>query len=479
MKIAACYIRVSTDDQLEYSPDSQLAKIREFAKRNEFLLASEYTFIEEDGVSGRKAAKRPEFQRMIAVAKSKPKPFDVILVWKFSRFARNREDSIVYKSMLRKQLGIEVISVSETLGDDKMSVITEAIIEAMDEYYSINLAEEVKRGMTEKALRGEYCSTPPFGYRLENKKLVIDPEQAGIIREVFEKYVSGWGQKQLAVWLNTLGVVTKRGGKIENRTVEYWLNNPVYHGYVRWTPTGKIHRDFSNPDSIIKKGDYEPIIQEELWNAAQKRLKEQKQKYIRNRRTNPPTEYALSGIVKCSCCGASLARSQKKYLQCINYTKGTCKKSHHISMEEMELRLYAAIRADLTSGDFVLRRAQHPINTKTDTAAVDKMILRANIKLQRVAEAYQSGVDTLEEYKANKARVLEELEKLKQLKEKAEPPEITEEEKKAFAAKHLKTLDIVSRPDVSDGEKNRLLKEFIFSATFNKANRVVSVVYLL
>ena len=79
----------------------------------------------------------------------------MILLWKFSRFARNREDAIVYKSMLRKQLGIEVVSISENVGDDKMSVLIEAMIEAMDEYYSINLAEEVKRGMTEKVSRGE------------------------------------------------------------------------------------------------------------------------------------------------------------------------------------------------------------------------------------------------------------------------------------------------------------------------------------
>lgn len=478
MKIAACYIRVSTDDQLEYSPDSQLEKIREFAKRNDLLLADEYVFVEEDGISGRKAAKRPAFQHMIAVAKSKPKPFDVILVWKFSRFARNREDSIVYKSMLRKQLGIEVVSVSENVGDDKMSVITEAIIEAMDEYYSVNLAEEVKRGMTEKARRGEYCAAAPFGYRLENKKLVVHPEQAELIREVFQKYVEGWGQKQLAVWLNELGVVTKRGGRIENRTVEYWLNNPVYHGYVRWTPTGKIRRDFSNPDSIVKKGDHEPIVSDELWTAAQERLKEQKRKYIKNRRVNPPTDYALSGIVKCSCCGASLARSQKLYMQCINYTKGTCAVSHHVKMDEIMLLLTSSIRTDLTSGDFVLKRAEPPTSKKNESAAIEQMIARTNAKLRRVKEAYQNGVDTLDEYRENKERLTKEREKLERLRAETELPEITETEKRSFAQKHLKILDVLSRSDVSEGEKNRLLKEFILSATFDKTTRAVSIVYL-
>lgn len=148
MKIAACYIRVSTDDQLEYSPDSQLSLIKKYAKDNGYILPDDYIFIESEGISGRKADKRPSFQRMIAKAKQKPTPFETLLLWKFSRFARNREDSIVYKSMLHKQ-GINVISISEPIGDDKMSVILEAMIEAMDEYYSLNLSEEVRRGMFE------------------------------------------------------------------------------------------------------------------------------------------------------------------------------------------------------------------------------------------------------------------------------------------------------------------------------------------
>ena len=163
MKTAAAYIRVSTEDQVEYSPASQLEKIREYAKRNDYILPEEYIFMDE-GISGRNTVKRTAFNRMIGTAKTKPKPFDAILLWKFSRFARNREDSIVYKSMLRKQCGIDVISISENVGDDKMSVIIEAMIEAMDEYYSINLAEEVKRGMTEKAGRGQAVTIPSFGY---------------------------------------------------------------------------------------------------------------------------------------------------------------------------------------------------------------------------------------------------------------------------------------------------------------------------
>lgn len=163
-KIGALYIRVSTDKQEELSPDAQKRLGLEFAKKNGILVKDEFIFI-ENGISGRKADKRPEFQRMISIAKSKPSPFQVIVVWKFSRFARNQEESIVYKSMLKKQCDVDVVSISEPLIDGPFGSLIERIIEWMDEYYSINLSAEVKRGQTEKALRGGYQSAPPFGYK--------------------------------------------------------------------------------------------------------------------------------------------------------------------------------------------------------------------------------------------------------------------------------------------------------------------------
>lgn len=98
-----------------------MEKIRLYAERNRILLPKEFIFVDE-GISGRKTKNRPAFNEMIGLAKCNPKPFDVILVWKFSRFARNREDSIVYKSMLRKERNIDVVSVSEDIGDDTFDV---------------------------------------------------------------------------------------------------------------------------------------------------------------------------------------------------------------------------------------------------------------------------------------------------------------------------------------------------------------------
>ena len=135
MKTAAAYIRVSTEDQIEYSPESQRKKLLEYAASHQLLLPEELVFTDE-GISGRSAAKRPGFQKMISMAKQTPRPFDLILVWKFSRFARSRQDSIFYKSLLRRDCGIEVISITEQLSSDPTSILVEALLEAMDEYYS-------------------------------------------------------------------------------------------------------------------------------------------------------------------------------------------------------------------------------------------------------------------------------------------------------------------------------------------------------
>ena len=141
MKKGAIYVRVSSEEQARdgYSIDAQIKALKDYAIKNDIFLEEQYIY-KDEGISGRKAEKRPAFMEMIKTAKSKPKKFDVILVHKFDRFSRNREDSIVYKSLLKKECGINVISITEHLDpDDKMSIILEAFLEAMAEYYSICL----------------------------------------------------------------------------------------------------------------------------------------------------------------------------------------------------------------------------------------------------------------------------------------------------------------------------------------------------
>ena len=178
LRSGAAYIRVSTDKQEELSPDAQRRLIIDYAKKNGILLSDKDIFV-ENGISGKKADKRPMFQQMIALAKSKEHPYDVILVWKFSRFARNQDESILYKSLLRKK-NIDVVSISEPIIDGPFGSLIERIIEWMDEYYSINLSSEVRRGMTEKA--------PDCGHVAETLSNSAWSNISSAIRFISERY---------------------------------------------------------------------------------------------------------------------------------------------------------------------------------------------------------------------------------------------------------------------------------------------------
>jgi len=331
-KIGAMYIRVSTHMQDELSPDAQQRLLADYAKQNHIIVPDEFVFIEK-GISGKKADKRPEFMRMISTAKQKPTPFDVILVWKYSRFARNQEESIVYKSLLRKQCKIDVISVSEPVIDGPFGSLIERIIEWMDEYYSIRLSGEVTRGMTEKALRGGYLARPPLGYRIERKgePPVIVPEEAEIVRLIFDKFVNkSCNLLTLAQFLNLHGYKTSNGKSFERRSLEYILQNPVYCGMTRWYRTCNETNEIRDKDEwIIAKGHHEPIISKELFDAAQQRFETD----FRPHGARPTTTYKhwLSGLVKCPSCGRTMIAKHLKdkrygrdycYFTCYGYSKG-------------------------------------------------------------------------------------------------------------------------------------------------------------
>ena len=467
MKTAAAYIRVSTDDQIEYSPDSQRKALRDYAKRNDMILPENLIFIDE-GISGRTTAKRPAFNRMIGMAKSQPKPFDVILLWKFSRFARNREDAIVYKSMLRKQLGIEVISISENVGDDKMSVLIEAMIEAMDEYYSINLAEEVKRGMIEKVSRGEPVSIPAFGYDIKDKQYVPNPETAPIVTSIFDDFLNGCGTREIAGRLNALAVRTSRGGLWENRTVEYILRNPVYIGKIRWNPAGRTRRDYDQPSVMLIDGHHEPIIAQATFNAVQKKLDAIKALYGRStaKQNHPTAPFMLYGLVQCSNCGATLTRSAGEAVQCYQYAHGKCSISHYISLKKLNPMVLATLEGTLsgTTPPVYSQKVQEADAVQKRSA---NLLAAERRKLERVKAAYEAGIDTLEEYRENKRKITE---KIRLLETEQPIPK-----KRPPLRQHLDMIPKLYDPDLPAEEKNALLRGVIEYIVFNRADGSVEI----
>ena len=346
MKTGAAYIRVSTEEQAEYSPDSQLKQIKAYAKQHQIEIPPSCIFTDE-GISGRTARARPQFLRMIAAAREQPKPFEVILLWKFSRFARNRQDSILYKSMLRKECGIDVISITEPLSDDPTSILIEALLEAMDEYYSLNLAEEVKRGMNERFSRGGAICAPPFGYRMGAEGFEIAEEEAAWIRLIFNRFAEGASPASIAALLNREGVRTKRGGLFEPRSIRYFLANPVYSGYLR-----RLDPEIA----AVKMAGYPtPIISEALFSQVQERLSMDKKAAPGQRQTNGAANFMLKGLVRCSACGSTLTRTAGgRALQCCSYTRGQCRESHYITLSVLNEAVLLQLQRDLEGCFFPL-----------------------------------------------------------------------------------------------------------------------------
>lgn len=472
--IAAAYVRVSTDDQMELSPDSQMEKIREYAAKNGLLLLSEYIF-HDDGISGRAAEKRPGFQQMIATAKDPSHPFDVIIVWKFSRFARNQEESIFYKSILRSKCKVDVVSVSEPLIAGPFGSLIERIIEWMDEFYSVRLAEEVKRSMTVNAKNGSLQATPSFGYRVENRHLIIVPEEAEIIREIFRRFISGDAMFRIAKDLSARGIRTHRGNPFENRTIDYILNNPVYLGKLRWTPTGRTRRNFKNEDSIIADALHEPIIDVETWDAAQARCAELKKSYKRYGKPSSERKHWLCGVVRCSACGATLIWANPHFMKCNNYAHGRCTTTQHIAVEALEESFLAQLQHDLTFAESVACVVQAAKPAHSDQR-LQQQRARIVSRIDRLRESYLDGVETLETYKAARQQMQAQLDDLDaQIAESAAVPVVDAAAllRNAIAA----VLETLRSPTATVAQKYESAMSIIDRCTFDKSQMLLSISY--
>lgn len=395
MKTGALYIRVSTADQAELSPDAQKRLLLDYAKKNNIVISNDFIF--EESVSGRKAQKRPQFQKMIGIAKQPNHPIDVILVWKYSRFARNQEESIVYKSMLKKD-GVEVVSISEPLIDGPFGSLIERIIEWMDEYYSIRLSGEVIRGMKEKALQHGYQSTPPLGYDAVGggKPFAINEDEFKIVSYIMHLYDDeNRDPTRIARMCNDLGYRTKRGNPFERRTITYILQNPFYSGTVLWNGI-----EFNGAHEIrFSKEQYQARMR--LMNARKCPVKQ---------RSISTCKHWLSGLIKCSVCGATLSYTGNNYcpyFQCWKYAKGFHKVSVALSVKKAEEAVFEYFDRIEAGEDFTYIRKS---DSKTEESFDKIKLLQIELekidkKEKRVRDAYENGIDTLEEYKENRSRL--------------------------------------------------------------------------
>jgi DNA invertase Pin-like site-specific DNA recombinase len=399
--------------------------LKEYAAANDMILGEVY---QDLGISGRKAEKRPAFQEMIALAKSKEHPYDAILVWKFSRFARNQEESIVYKSLLKKN-DVDVISVSEPLPDGFIGELVERIFEWMDEYYSIRLSGEVRRGMAQKALSGGYNNRPPIGYRKDKGADTIpypDEYYAPMVQRCFHMYaMEQVSFSNIAAAINDLGYRTRRGNVWETRNISDMIRNPFYIGKIRWNSNTTRRMTPHIGDEIVVDGSHEPIISQELWDKAQERYNGASKPYMHKSRKSIYKHW-LSGVLRCPNCGGTLAyqggvdkRRNKAYpyFLCWSACKGMCATKNSISAPKAEQYVLDGLLQVLEDGQIPY---VEPIPAfKTDDTFIEKQAEAIRRKLSRLREAYMDGVETLEDYKAAKGKLEAEL---RQVESKIELP---------------------------------------------------------
>ncbi len=356
VKNVAIYARVSSDRQdVDLSISAQLKAIREYAAKNNYQIVREFIDEAESG----KTTDRPAFREMVSIARRTPKPFDYILVWKYSRFARNREDSIVYKTMLRKK-GVRVISINEPSEDTPTGKLLEAMIESLDEFYIANLGEEVTRGLRESASRGNFLAPyAPYGYRKvkvkENQKdhikLEIDPQQAEIVKRIFNEVIRGKGQMEIAKMLNEEGVPGPRKGGWRKTTIGSILSQEIYIGTITWG-----RHSIRELTPIRVENACPAIISREIFDHIQKLLKQRAPGTIHPKRV--ASRYLLSGLVKCGHCGKALVGMEAKSGQFTYYVCGTLLKkgskacnTRYLNSQKFENRVVNIIKDHILTTD--------------------------------------------------------------------------------------------------------------------------------
>lgn len=333
------YCRYSSHLQDEKSIEQQKMEIEEYAIRNNIRIIAYYT---DEAKSGTKN-ERDGFQNMISDA-CKNKEIECVLVWKTDRFARNTQDSLMYRNKLKKH-GTKLISISQPIDDSSPEgKLMSIMLAGMDEYYSENLASNIRRAQKLKARNFEFNGgTAPLGFNIVNKHYVINEKEAVIVKKIFNLYIAGHGLLDIADTLNKSGYTTKKGKKFGKNSIYEILSNEKYIGTYTFNKGYRHDRHTKRDDTIIIENVLPAIISKEDF----LKVKEIRKGHKKAGQFKSKKLYLLSGIIVCGKCGANYTgRTSVKikngkeyktgYYMCANRNKlGKCK-SVNLKQEELE-----------------------------------------------------------------------------------------------------------------------------------------------
>ena len=416
---AVIYARYSSDSQREESIEGQIRECTAYAKKNGITIVKHYI----DRAISAKTDNRPQFQQMIK--DSDKKLFDIVLVWKLDRFARNRYDSARYKTQLKKN-GVKLVSATEIISEGPEGIILESVLEGYAEYYSADLAEKVVRGQTENILKGR-CNggRGTFGYTLDSeRKFHIDPLASPFVLESFRKYRNGLTMKEIRDWLNENGIKNPVGGAFTYNSVEHMLKNRRYIGELKF-------RDVVVPDAIP------PIIPLELFEDVQEKIAKNKKAPARRKAED---DYLLTTKLFCGYCGAlmfgesgtSRTGEVHRYYKCATAKKHKgCKKKtvRKQWLEDLVVNQTMQLVKDDAAMESIIAKVMDLQNKEnTNIPLYEKQLRDAESGIQNMLNAIQAGILT----SSTKER-LEQLEETKReleariAEEKLAKPKVTDE----------------------------------------------------
>ncbi|WP_254221648.1 recombinase family protein, partial [Clostridioides difficile] len=396
------YTRVSTSIQIDgYSLEAQKSRMKAFALYNDYEIVGEY---EDAGKSGKSIEGRVQFTRMMEDIKSGKDGVSFVLVFKLSRFARNAAD-VLSTLQIMQDFGVNLICVEDGIDSSKdAGKLMISVLSAVAEIERENIRVQTMEGRIQKAKEGKWNGGfAPYGYQLIDGKLIINEEEAIAIRTIFDQYVNtSIGANGLSKYLENHGIrkIPRQNGKnplFDAGLIRKILKNPVYNGKIAFgrRTLEKVHgtrneyRQVEQDDYLVAEGIHEAIIPDELWQAAQVKLKAQAKKYEHVNKGKNMRTHLLSGIVKCPICGAGMFGNKS-----IKYKKdGTkykdfyyygCKhrlmnRGHKCTYnkqirEELLDDAVAEVIIKLVSNPKFASMIQEKINMKVDTSAIENEI---------------------------------------------------------------------------------------------------------
>ena len=375
MKHAVIYARYSCDSQSEQSIEGQLRVCQEYAKNNGITIVDTYVDRAMTGTNDN----RPDFQRMLK--DSALRQWEIVLVYKLDRFSRNKFESAIHKKAL-KDNGVKVVSAMENIPDTPEGIILESLLEGMNQYYSAELAQKVKRGMRENRRKGIYQGGPVlYGYKIVDRKFVIDEDHAEVVRYIFDQYAKGAYARNIIEELTARGILC--GDKpFSLHCVYNLLHNEKYSGTYR------------HGDEIVDNM-YPRIISPELF---------EKVRAIVDRHHNGrrclETDYLLRFKVRCGYCGEMIGAETGtgRHGEVLRYYKCLGRKRYHNGCIKVPVRKEVLER-------FVLNAVVEHLSRQETLDEIVADVLR----LQSEQEAVNSTLTMLQNEKTGVDKSIENL----------------------------------------------------------------------